>query len=34
MMSAEMRMPFNLPVGDLSGYWPDASGATDVEKQA
>lgn len=27
MMSAEMRMSFNLPVGDLSKYWPK----TDVE---
>jgi hypothetical protein len=27
MMAAEMRLPINLPVGDLSHFWP----RTDIE---
>jgi uncharacterized protein len=39
MMAAEMQLGINIPVGDLSHYWPDAKrakaaqAAADVEKQ-
>lgn len=35
MMSAEMNMGINIPVGDLSHYWADTRASTveDVEKQ-
>ena len=35
IMSAEMRMPFSLPVGDLSHLWPSSNvPITEAEKQA
>lgn len=39
MMAAEMQIGVNIPVGDLSCYWPDAKAAKlaaareDIEKQ-
>jgi uncharacterized protein len=33
MMAAEMRMTINLPVGDLSHFWPSAEGdIADMER--
>jgi hypothetical protein len=33
MMAAEMRMTINLPVGDLSHFWPSAEGGIeDMER--
>lgn len=34
MMAAEMRIGFNVPIGDLSHFWADTKATeTDVEKQ-
>lgn len=35
IMAAEMRLGVNLPVGDLSHFWPNSNvPITDVEKEA
>jgi uncharacterized protein len=32
MIAAEMRMTVNLPVGDLSHFWPSSGELADMEK--